>query len=981
MNFAYDITDRTLNLLSYAASFAEALQDYKITPEYLFIGVLLNPEPDNNMRPIMERYGINENKFYKVLFGKQASALQVRLRKYSAFELPGLLYKLSGLATQILGKAVRQLRGNRVLEPEDLILAILDEPRSVTRDVLLDLNVDIDLLRNDIANLQSEAHAKNERISENQGRPTYDEEGGRYGRSHEDNGRSTTEDKQGDKLMSVDEVRKRIPTLLKYGKDMTKLAEEGKLDPVIGRQQELKRMIQILGRRMKNNPLLIGEPGVGKTAVVEALVQAIQKGDVPRDLQKQIVVALDVVSLLAGASYQGEYEERLKKCLQEVSDNKQVIIFIDEIHTLLTGEGNRKDDSRISNVLKPLLARGDIQVIGATTSVEYRKFFTNDAALERRFMPITVNEPSVEDAILILKGLKSRYEKYHQIKITDEAITAAVKLSKRYLPSRFLPDKAIDLIDEAGSRLKLSAKEMENSVKNIKQSATNEADDEADKDDDTKNRQALAQQIESLKTELRDLQDAKQKACDKEDFEKAASCRQKELQKQAELKELECQLQDEAKKAYVLTPQDIAETLTDWTNIPINQLNEKENSRLRNLEAELHKRVIGQDEAVKALAKAIRRGRVGLTLAKKPIGSFLFMGTTGVGKTELAKALAEVLFGDRNNLIRFDMSEYDSQMSATRLFGSAPGYVGYEEGGQLTEAVYKKPYSVVLLDEVEKAHPDIWNVFLQVLEDGRLTDGKGRVIDFSNTVIIMTSNIGANLLTDSQSTVGKIGFAQASSNEKQLADEPDYNGHTYEEAKKLVMNELKQHFNPEFLNRLDKIVFFEKLSKPAMREIAKLMLKGLQANSKRIGYSLTYSEPALTALTKQGYDPKYGARPLRRIIDGDLQDLLVDLKLSEDAPKSAYLCLDYNDEQGFHLSEITETAYREKQAALQKQVNEKDENTPELVVDAESTTDEESTSKSNSKKKTKSKKTETAETETDTKADSETSESTKESDK
>lgn len=935
MNFAYDITDRTLNLLSYAASFAEALQDYKITPEYLFVGALLNKDADNRMKGIMERYDINENKFYKILFGKQANALQVRLRRYSAFELPSLLYKLSGLATQIMGKAVRQLKGNRILEPEDLILAILEEPRSVTCDVLQDMNVDLDLLRNDIAELQAQVHEKSDSITQNQAanRLTYDEESNFYGRKRDDNSRSKTENKQGEKLLTVDEVRKRIPTLLKYGKDLTKLAEEGKLDPVIGRQQELKRMVQILGRRMKNNPLLIGEPGVGKTAVVEALVQAIQKGDVPRDLQKRVVVALDVVSLLAGASYQGEYEERLKKCLQEVSDNKQVIIFIDEIHTLLTGEGNRKDDSRISNVLKPLLARGDIQVIGATTSVEYRKFFSNDAALERRFMPITVNEPSEEEAILIIKGLKNRYEQYHQIKITDEAVQAAVKLSKRYLPARFLPDKAIDLIDEAGSRLKLSAKEMENSVKNIKQS-TSEKDSEAEQA--VNDRQALAQQIESLKAELKDLQDAKQDACDKEDFEEAASCRQKELQKQAELKDMECELQKEAKKAYVLTAQDIAETLTDWTNIPINQLNEEENSRLRNLEAELHKRVIGQDEAVKALAKAIRRGRVGLSLAKKPIGSFLFMGTTGVGKTELAKALAEVLFGDKNNLIRFDMSEYDSQMSATRLFGSAPGYVGFEEGGQLTEAVYKQPYSVVLLDEVEKAHPDIWNVFLQVLEDGRLTDGKGRLIDFSNTVIIMTSNIGAHLLTESQSTVGKIGFAQAQSKVDDKIDlglEADYNGHTYDEAKKLVLNELKQHFNPEFLNRLDKIVFFEKLNKPAMREIAKLMLKSLQANSKRIGYYLTYSEAALTELTQKGYDPKYGARPLRRIIDGDLQDLLVDLKLSENAPKTAYYCLDYNDKKGFYLAEITETAYREKQASLQKSQADNGEIAPELVVE------------------------------------------------
>lgn len=694
MNFAYDITERTLSLLSYAGSFANALHDYKITPEYLFMGALLNPEPDNTMRPLFARYGVDENKFYRVLFGKQADALQVRLRRLTPFDLPNLLYKLSGLATQIMGKAVHQLSGNRVLEPEDLILAILDEPRSVTREILQDLNVDVDLLHKDLEELREKVHSEGATARTSD---VYDEN--RYAEREEEQSSKSAADNHGDSknLMSVNEVRKHIPTLLKYGKDMTKMAEDGKLDPVIGRQQELKRMVQILGRRMKNNPLLIGEPGVGKTAVVEALVQAINRGDVPHDLQKRVVIALDVVSLLAGASYQGEYEERLKKCLQEASDNKQVIIFIDEIHTLLTGEGNQKDTSRIGNVLKPLLARGDIQVIGATTSVEYRKYFSNDAALERRFMPITVNEPSEEDAIKIIQGLKKRYEDYHQIKITDEAINAAVKLSKRYLPMRFLPDKAIDLIDEAGSRLKLNAKEMENSVKNIKQSSSSQNQGE-DNEKEKNEKQALAQHIESLKKELDDLAQAKQKACDKEDFEEAANCRQKELQKQSELKELECRLQDQAQKAYVLTAQDIAETLTDWTNIPINQLSEEENSRLRNLESELHKRVIGQDEAVKALAKAIRRGRVGLSMTKKPIGSFMFLGTTGVGKTELAKALAEVLFGDRNSLIRFDMSEYDSQMSATRLFGSAPGYVGYEEGGQLTEAVYKKPYSVVLLD-------------------------------------------------------------------------------------------------------------------------------------------------------------------------------------------------------------------------------------------------------------------------------------------
>lgn len=917
MKYIGKLPERTLRIFSLAMAFADAVNDFKITPEYLMLAILLCNK-DNPMREIFAKHNMDANTFYTSLYGRSARYVQLNLRLLDRFDMSKAYYRLSGLAMQIFNKALTLLPQNDMtLLPELLALTIMEDGRCVTNDILASHVPDLNLLKRDLQALCREIEA-NLATSDGVEYAAKDAAEDKFAKGMQKKGA----------LLDLDEVRKKIPTLLEFGKDMTKLAENGKLDPVIGRQQELKRMIQILGRRMKNNPLLIGEPGVGKTAVVEALVQAILKGDVPQDLQKRVVVALDVASLLAGANYQGEYEERLKKCLTEASENEQVILFIDEIHTLLTGEGNRKDDSRISNVLKPLLARGELQVIGATTSLEYRKFFSNDAALERRFMPVQVDEPSENEAIEIIRGLKSRYEQYHGIKITDEAVKAAVKLSKRYLASRFLPDKAIDLIDEAGSRLKLSAKEAELAQAKLDKLTNQETDE-------------LSGKISELKQALEALDEAKKEAAMQENFEQAAKMRQEELQKQAELEKLQTELS--AKTANnVLTAQDIAETLTDWTGIPINQLSEEENSRLRNLEDELHKRVVGQDEAVKALAKAVRRGRVGLNRAKKPIGSFMFLGTTGVGKTELAKALAEVLFGDANSLIRFDMSEYDSTMSATRLFGSAPGYVGYEEGGQLTEAVYKKPYSVVLLDEVEKAHPDIWNVFLQVFEDGRLTDGKGRTIDFSNTVIIMTSNIGANLLSSDKKTQ-KIGFMDLAKTQDpdyvDIGEQADYNGMSYAEAKELVLGELRHHFNPEFMNRLDNIIFFEKLDKQAMFEIAKIMLKSLQQNSSNIGYPLTYTEAALQALTKKGYDPHYGARPLRRLIDGKLQDLLVDKKLSASAPEKAFLLLDYAADKDFVLEEISEQEYRERQEKWQESNEKKGKAQEVLTATAESVQD------------------------------------------
>ena len=632
------------------------------------------------------------------------------------------------------------------------------------------------------------------------------------------------------------------PTLNQYGTDLTKQAKEGKLDPVIGRKEEIQRVIQILSRRTKNNPCLIGEPGVGKTAVAEGLAEKIVAGDVPEILKNKRVVSLDMASMIAGAKYRGDFEERIKKALKEVKKAGDVIIFIDEIHTIV-GAGSAEGAVDAANILKPLLARGEIQLIGATTLKEYRKYIEKDAALERRFSPVTVNEPTEEEATQILFGLRDKYEAHHNVKITDEAIKAAVELSSRYINDRYLPDKAIDLIDEAASKVRMSSYTEPDSFKELKD------------------------KIEKLDKE-------KEEAIRVQDFEKAAKIRDKENAKKKELEDAKKEWETKSSKnVSTLKEEDIANVISSWTGIPVAKVSQSENDKLKNLEENLHKRVIGQDEAVSAVAKAIKRSRMGLKDPNKPIGSFLFLGPTGVGKTELSKALAENLFGSEDALIRIDMSEYMEPHSVAKLIGSPPGYVGYDEAGQLTEKVRRKPYSVILFDEIEKAHPDVMNMLLQVLDDGRLTDSQGRTVNFKNTVIIMTSNVGAKLITDKKT----LGFIE----EKESGEKE------YQDIKKDVMAELKKEFKPEFLNRIDEIIVFHKLEDNQIRKIVDIMIDNVGKLLKEQGIKLTIDENAKDLVAKKGTDKTYGARPLKRAIQTMVEDKIAEAMLDGKIKKEA----------------------------------------------------------------------------------------------
>lgn len=615
------------------------------------------------------------------------------------------------------------------------------------------------------------------------------------------------------------------PTLNEFGRDLTQLAREGKLDPVVGRENELERVIQILSRRSKNNPVLIGEPGVGKTAIAESLAQKIIQNKVPETLANKRVVTLDISSVVAGSKYRGEFEERLKKVMEEIRIDGNVIVFIDELHTLI-GAGAAEGAIDAANILKPALARGELQCIGATTLDEYRKYIEKDAALERRFQPITVGEPTVEQAIEILKGLRDRYEAHHRTKITDEAIEAAVRLSDRYISDRFMPDKAIDLMDEAASRVRLDTFNAPPDMK------------------------SLEEQVEQLKKE-------KEAAVLAQEFENAAKIRDREHELREELaqKRSDWESKRDVSKSSV-TEDDIAQIVASWTGIPVKKLTEGEGERLLHLEETLHQRVVGQDEAVTAVAKAVRRARAGLKDPKRPIGSFIFLGPTGVGKTELARTLAEALFGEEDAMIRIDMSEYMEKHAVSRLVGAPPGYIGHDEGGQLTEAVRRKPYSVILLDEIEKAHPDVFNILLQVLEDGRLTDTKGRTVDFRNAVIIMTSNVGASFLHKEA-----MGFAA-----RRDADTD------YKNMRSNVMDELKKTFRPEFLNRVDELVVFHSLPKEALVKVTQILIKQVNKLIKDQGFNLEVEESALELIAKEGNDPTYGARPLRRAIQRLIED-------------------------------------------------------------------------------------------------------------
>ena len=636
-----------------------------------------------------------------------------------------------------------------------------------------------------------------------------------------------------------------------FTRDLTADAKAGKLDPVIGRKDEIDRVIRILSRRTKNNPALIGEPGVGKTAVVEGLAERIVAGDVPEDLKEKKILALDLTGMIAGTKYRGEFEERIKKLIDQLKNDPDVILFIDELH-MIVGAGAAEGAADAANILKPALSRGEIRVIGATTLEEYRKNIEKDGALERRFQPVTVGEPSAEDAIEILMGLRDRYEAHHRIKITDEAIRAAVKLSIRYLPARMLPDKAIDLVDEAASRVRLSDR-------------------------------TAPPELKALEDEIKSLTARKEEAVKGEDFEAAARLRDEETAKKKELEEQKTAWEQANAAAHsAVTEEDIASVIAGWTGIPAERLTEDESQRLLQLEDTLHKRVVGQDEAVTAVARAIRRGRVGLRDPKRPIGSFIFLGPTGVGKTELCKTLADALFGDENAMIRVDMSEYMEKHTVSRLVGSPPGYVGYEEGGQLTEKVRRKPYSVVLFDEIEKAHPDVFNVLLQILEDGILTDGQGRRVDFKNTVVIMTSNLGA------QRIVGKsrktLGFGDSGSSDP-----------SFEEIKNDVMDELKKAFRPEFLNRIDDIIVFRRLTDTDIAKIASGMLAAVANRTTEMELTLDWTDAAAAHLAKAGFDPTYGARPLRRAIQSQVEDLLAESFLKGEICRGDAITLDVED--------------------------------------------------------------------------------------
>ena len=739
--------------------------------------------------------------------GLKTDELEKRIKEASGYSRPRTLTPsdFTPRAKRVMQNAViiASRSGSSYVGTEHLLLSIIQEDDSYAYNFLSELNVNMNTVMDSAEEIVGESDGSDRGSGEN-------------------------------------------TALEKFGRDLTKAAKNGEIDPVIGREKEIERVIQILSRRTKNNPVLIGEPGVGKTAVAEGLALKIVEGQVPEILKYKRIVTLDLTGIIAGSKYRGDFEERIKNAIDEVKKSKDIILFIDELHTIV-GAGSSEGSTDAANILKPSLARGDFQVIGATTVSEYRKYIEKDAALERRFQPVNVGEPSKEETEQILFGLRDRYEAHHKVKISDEAIKAAVSLSSRYIADRFLPDKAIDLIDESASKVRLKSM---TTPPNLKQ---------------------LEDKIKSLDAE-------KQSAINEQEFERAAKLRdeQKSLQ---ELLDAENKKWNDAKSSATgeVTAEDIAEVVSDSTGIPVVQLTEEESDRLLRMESILHDRVVGQDEAVKAVAKAIRRGRVGLKDPKRPVGSFIFLGPTGVGKTELCKALAQAMFGDENAMIRLDMSEFMEKHTVSKLIGSPPGYVGYDEGSAFTEKVRRRPYSVILFDEIEKAHPDVFNALLQILDDGRLTDSQGRTVDFKNTVIIMTSNVGARLLTEKQNALGFTGNAEK-------ADE---------NVKELVLGELKNTFRPEFLNRVDDIIVFNKLTTDEIKEIAVKMLEGLKERLKGIEIDVEFTDAAITAIADEGFDESYGARPLRRAITSKIEDELSEKILDGSVKKGDKVTCDF----------------------------------------------------------------------------------------
>ncbi|MEG0873331.1 MAG: ATP-dependent Clp protease ATP-binding subunit [Clostridia bacterium] len=802
----YEFTGRAQKVLDIATKFSKEHNYSFIGTEHILYGLIAEGEG------LASKILVNQGLSYEYV-------------EQEIINIDGIMNTVQGKmdftprAKRIIENSARESKrmGQNYVGTEHILLSLMREIDSVAVRILIDANIDPQRIFADLLRLLSEDSPLNNFSEENS----------------EKSGATNT------------------PTLNQYGKDLTAFAKENKLDPVIGRNEEIQRILEILSRRTKNNPVLIGEPGVGKTAVVEGLAQMIVNAEVPEILKDKRVVTLDISSMIAGAKYRGDFEERLKKSLQEIKKQGNVILFIDEMHTII-GAGSAEGAMDAANILKPLLSRGEVQVIGATTLNEYRKYIEKDSALERRFQSVLIDEPSTEDTVLILKGLKDKYEAHHKVKISDEAIKEAVILSERYIPDRFLPDKAIDLIDEACSKVKLRTVTIPDCV--IK----------------------LEKKQEKLYKE-------KEEAIMCQSFEKAASLRDEEKEVKEEIKKArEKWKKEEIKKEASITVQDICDVVSNWTKIPVSKLTETETEKLRNLDKTLKQRVIGQDEAVESLARAIKRARVGLKDEKRPIGSFMLLGPTGVGKTELTKALAQNLFGNENAMIRLDMSEYMEPHSVSKLIGSPPGYVGYDDGGQLTQQVRRKPYSIILFDEIEKAHPDVFNILLQILEDGRLTDSNGRVVNFKNSVIIMTSNAGARNIVEHKS----MGFVNKENSKED-----------YEKTKEEVMSELKKIFRPEFLNRLDEIIVFNKLSQESVEEITKLMLKEFEQRIKVRNMKVKITEDVIKNISKTGFDPVYGARPLRRSIQSKIEDKFAEAILDGSIKDGDKVKVDLKDEK------------------------------------------------------------------------------------